>query len=72
MPWMLMICGACSHQADIDLFCRTAISGELPKNTYQCPACGHAIERRFGPARLHPSGWVEPGTVQLVPVEGRL
>lgn len=72
MPWMMMTCGACCHQADIDLFCRTTISGELPANTYQCPSCGHAIERRFGPPTLYPSGWVQPGRVELVPVAGRL
>lgn len=72
MSWMLMTCGSCGHQADIDEFCRTAIAGELPRNVYQCPVCCHAVEKRLGAPKLHPSGWIEPGAVSLVPVAGRL
>lgn len=71
MPWMMMTCCACGHQDDIDLFCCTPVCGPLPQSTYQCPHCGYAIERRFGSAKLHPTGWVEPGKVDLVPVPSK-
>lgn len=72
MPWALMTCGQCGHEADLSTFCTTPISGELPKGVYQCPACGLAIRKTFGPATRHPSGWVEPGKVKLELVAGRL
>jgi hypothetical protein len=73
MPWMMMTCGGCGHQDDIDEFCRTPISGELPRHVYQCPRCGLAIERRVsGPGTRYESGLYVPGPVELVRVEARL
>ena len=40
-------CGACGHIDSLDVFCRTPIFGDLPKNHYQCPACHLATERRM-------------------------
>jgi hypothetical protein len=72
MPWMLITCGHCAHTADINAFCSTPVSGQLPKDIYQCPACNCAIQRRMAPATLHPSGWVEPGKINLEPIAARL
>ncbi len=32
----------CGHEADIEEFCSTPVSGELPAGTYQCPRCSVA------------------------------
>jgi transposase len=73
MPWMLMSCGKCGHIDDIDAFCSTPIYGELTRGTYQCPACGIAIQLRIsGPGTLSPSGLYVPGSVELVEVQSRL
>ena len=72
MTWMNISCAKCGHVADIDLFTRTPISGELPDNTYQCPACQYAIERRAAPGTRYDSGLYVPGPVRLVPVDARL
>lgn len=73
MPWMLMTCGWCGHRADLDEFTRTPVGGDLPKNTFQCPACGRAFERRVsGPGVRYESGLYVPGPVELVPVPSRL
>lgn len=71
MPWMHITC-KCGHRDDIDAFTSTPIFGELPKNTFQCPACGLAIERRAGPGTLYGPGRFVPGPVELVVVESRL
>jgi ribosomal protein S27E len=73
MAWMHIACGGCGHEADIDAFTRTAVFGELPKNTFQCPACGLAIERRMsGPGVSYGPGRYVSGPVELVVVESRL
>ncbi|MCP3177284.1 hypothetical protein MJO47_09255 [Desulfuromonas sp. KJ2020] len=73
MTWMNITCGKCGHQADIDEFTHTPISGPLPKNTFQCPTCMAAIERRtVGPGKLYESGLYVPGPVKLVAVDSRL
>lgn len=72
MSGITITCGFCGHQADIDRFCSTPIGGELPKDVYQCPACSRAIERRMGRPIVYSSGFVAPGKITLVPVEGRL
>jgi len=46
MTWMTITCGKCGHTSDIDRWTRTAVSGELRGNVYQCPACHYAFERR--------------------------
>lgn len=67
-----MTCGGCGHQDDLDEFCRTPISGELPRGVYQCPACRLAFQRIIGPAEVLPWGGVIPGRVKLVKVQGVL
>jgi len=69
---MGMSCGQCGHFDDIGRFTATAIFGELPRNQFQCPACGWAIERRHGKPEVCPSGWVMPGSVTLAPVGPRM
>lgn len=66
MPWMLITCGGCGHVGDFEGFVSTPVYGELPKNTFQCPACGLAIERRHAPLGRY------DGPVELVVVESRL
>lgn len=72
MPFMLMTC-RCGHQADIDEFTRTPVTGELPKNVFQCPRCHLAVERKVtGPGTLYDSGLFVSGPIELVPVQARL
>ena len=68
MPWMNITCGKCGHTADLDQWSQTVITGELPLNTYQCPACGYAFERRTQKEQVWASGWVEPAQVKEVPI----
>lgn len=73
MSWMQITCGQCGQASDFDDFTRTPVGGALPRNTFQCPACGYAFERRStGQGTLFPSGLYVPGPVSLVPVDGRL
>lgn len=67
-----MSCGACGHFDDIARFMETAVFGELPRNQFQCPACGLAVERKQSKPKLHPSGFEEPGEVTLETVNARL
>ena len=67
-----MSCGGCGHFDDLARFTTTTVFGELPRNQFQCPACGWAVERRMGQATVRPSGFVMPGAVALVPVGARL
>lgn len=65
---MGMTCGQCGHFDDISRFTATVVSGELPRNHFQCPAgCGWAVVRQQGKATVYPSGFVAPGEVALVP-----
>ena len=67
-----MSCGACGHFDDMARFTATAVFGELPRNQFQCPACGWAVERKHGTPTVYPSGFVAPGAVTLEPVGARL
>lgn len=69
---MGMTCGRCGHFDDMARFTATAVFGELPRNQFQCPACGWAVERKHGKPTMYPSGFVKPGAVTLEPVEARL
>lgn len=62
---------ACGHTDDFDAFCKTPISGDLPRNVYQCPACRRAVKKTYGPANVYPSGFIMPGPVTMVEVEDR-
>lgn len=70
MCWMT--CGGCGHKGDFNAFCNTLIFGALPVDTYQCPACGLAIERRHGAPKVTASGYVVPGKIELTTVESRM
>ena len=67
-----MTCGKCGHFDAFDRFIATPIFGELPRNQFQCPACGWAVERKHGKPTVYPSGFVAPGAVTLAPVGARL
>ena len=42
---MDIICGNCGHSAGFEAFTSTLIGGDLPHDTYQCPACHRAWKR---------------------------
>lgn len=65
-------CGACGHFDDMARFTATSVFGELPRNQFQCPACGWSVERKHGKPTVYPSGFVAPGEVTLEPVGARL
>ena len=67
-----MTCGFCGHADDLDAFCSTTISGQLPRNRYQCQACRRAVEKRYGEPTVYPSGFIMPGQVTMVEVEAVL
>lgn len=52
--YALLTCGQCGHTADFMEFCRTQITGELPKGTHQCPACRKAWRMEV----VEPGRWV--------------
>lgn len=72
MPWMTITCGKCGHEADIDEWTTTPVSGKLPRNTFQCPQCKLAFERKHGKPTVYKSGFIMPGPVSLIPVGARL
>lgn len=51
----------CGHEAPYELFTRTEIGGDLPKDHYQCPGCHEAWTYRQKPATVLDSGFVMPG-----------
>ena len=67
-----MTCGNCGHVDDLESFCTTPITGDLPRNEYQCPKCRHAFRKSFGKPTVYASGFVMPGPVSLVPVGAKL
>ena len=58
-------CGACGHEALMDLFIRTPVYGELPPGIFQCPACTVAVRLKQGCPEVYPDGFVMPGEVTL-------
>jgi hypothetical protein len=72
MSWILITCGSCGHQDDIDRFCSTPVFGKLPNGVYQCPKCHRAIEKRHGEPIIYSTGQVIPGNVSIVKVDSRL
>ena len=58
-------CGFCGHRASLDEFCETPVSGRLPRNVFQCPACHRAVKKTYGPPTVYPSGFVMPGPVTM-------
>lgn len=74
MSWMMITC-KCGHSADMDLFCRTLISGELPAGQFQCPKCGLAWQRKESEHRIIRAGseaMIIPGRVDVVLIDRRL
>jgi hypothetical protein len=68
-------CGKCGNVDDLDNFCKTAVSGDLPNGQFQCPACGYAWKRQQSEYRVLRAGdsvCFIPGKVELVPVDARL
>lgn len=63
-------CGFCGDESRLDMFCATPVFGLLPKDTYQCPCCGVAFERRMGAPKVYESGFVIPGEIEIVKVQG--
>lgn len=60
-PTFCNIICRCGHEADYLEFRSTPISGELPPDQYQCPACGKAWRIvRAGPPQIGWSGMVLP------------
>lgn len=50
-------CGWCNHTDTLEAFTRRPVSGSLPPDTFQCPACGRAFRRetltdRYGDKRV--------------------
>jgi len=73
MTWMLITCGKCGHEANIDDFTRTEVFGELPRDQYQCPQCRTAFKREpQGKPHVSMSGFVIPAPMKIVQIEGRL
>ena len=72
MPWMNITCGACGKTADLDAWTSRPISGDLPKDTFQCPHCNQAFIRHLGKPEVYPNGFIMPGPVSLVPCSSRL
>ena len=70
---MYISCGSCNQTGDFGDFTRTAVGGDLPKGSYQCPFCGTAwkIESE-GPPKVLDSGFVMPAPLKIVKTDGRL
>lgn len=69
---VMLTCKFCGTTDDLDNFCRSEMYGTLPRNVYQCPNCRRAIGRKFGPPVVKPGGFVLPGKVEIVEVNGYL
>ena len=72
MCWMTITCGKCGGSADIEKWTTRPVSGDLPRNVFQCPKCNWAFERKHGKATVYPNGFILPGPVSLNTVEARL
>lgn len=63
----------CGHSADFDEFSRSSLGIELPRGTFQCPACRYAWKIvPDGYARMTEDGYVIPPKSKLVQCEGYL
>jgi hypothetical protein len=49
-------CGSCGRTSRLLDFCKTPLGGDLPKDTFQCPACGFAWRVR-GPKEMRTDRW---------------
>lgn len=65
----MITCGRCRHTADFFDFCRTPITGELPKDTFQCPNCRTAWRMEITePGYRTRSGFFIPPTRKAVQI----
>ena len=67
---MVAITCPCGYAADYNDFTRSPVTGDLPRNHYQCPKCRRAWTiRQTTPPRVGWSGMILPGTtiVEQVP-----
>jgi hypothetical protein len=74
MAWMHITC-QCGHTADLDEFCQTPLFGQLPRGTYQCPACRVSWKRQESDHRIIRHGSAATyvaGKVEIALVESRL
>ena len=55
--YMMMTCGKCGHEADFFDFCQTPITGDLPKDTHQCPKCKGAWKME----KIEEGRWLDGG-----------
>jgi hypothetical protein len=67
-----MTCGTCGHFDAFDRFISTPVFGQLPRDTFQCPACGVAVQRQHGKPTVYKDGFVSPGPVSLVTVSSMM
>jgi ribosomal protein S27AE len=78
MCFMNMTCGKCGKTSDIEEWVKRPLSGELPRDEFQCPRCGYAFKRQPGgewSPMYDGSGRVAavvPERIDLVPVPARL
>lgn len=56
-----VICGACGHEDDMDLFIVDSFGHPLPYSQFQCPECGVAVERILEGERTF-----EPVKIQVI------
>jgi hypothetical protein len=64
-----LTCGRCQHEADFFDFCSTPITGELPRDTHQCPKCRTAWHMEITePGHVTRSGFFIPPTRKAVQI----
>jgi len=68
----LTITCKCGHEADFMEFRTTPITGDLPKDHYQCPTCRRAWKIEMTPARIGWSGMPLPGGTQIIGIPATL
>lgn len=74
MDYVNVTC-SCGYTDSLDAFCRTPLFGALSPGHFQCPSCNTAWQRKERDYRILESGsarTIIAGTVEVVPVEGRL
>ncbi|WP_193214968.1 hypothetical protein [Luteolibacter marinus] len=62
----------CGHSADFMEFRTAPVTGELPRNHYQCPACRRAWKIVTGPPAIGWSGMALPGKTSTVEIPAYL
>ena len=66
---MCLLTCKCGHEADIEEFQQTPITGKLPCGTYQCPSCRKAWRMESqGKGEFYPSGLYIPAKRNAVSI----